>query len=202
MEFMEAIQRRHSVRAYQQTPVPEEAIADMLEAARLAPSGGNGQRHRFGVIDDPTIIHQLAEAAGNQMWIASAPLVIACCADIGWDIGAVPADDFGLIVNITRFGSGLIDYLNAYPDRRAICKLLENATPLIPTEHIFLAAVAHGLQACFVGYLDVDHAGRILGLPDHLVCLYLLPIGYPADDNVPPDKLIIEEISFRNCWPG
>ena len=70
-----------------------------------------------------------------------------------------------------------------YPDRKACNKLFNNSNPLIPAEHIYLTAVSYGLSACFVGYLDVEKVSEILGLPEHISCLFLLPVGY-ADENV------------------
>ncbi len=200
MDILEAIQRRRSIRRYKDTPVPDEVLHEMLVAAQLCPSGGNAQGWCFGVVRDPQLKCQLAEAAGNQMWIATAPVVFACCADVSWDIAQQPADDFGVIVNRLRFGDAFIDYLIAYPDRKACMTLFENATPLMPGEHIYLTAVSHGLSGCFIGHLDVKRAGEVLGLPDHLVCLFLLPIGYP--DEAPREKALksLNEITFYDRW--
>jgi len=82
MELMEAIRKRVSIRNFLEKPLPDELIEEILDAARLAPSGGNGQNWVFGVVKDVKLKTQLAYAAGNQMWIASAPVVFACCADI------------------------------------------------------------------------------------------------------------------------
>ncbi len=200
MNLLDVIKARYSVRRFKSDPVPTGIVLEMLEAARLAPSGGNSQTHCFGVVTDKDLKRELAEAAGNQMWIASAPLIFACCADISWDLASAPEDDFGLEVNKLRFGEKLIKYLNVYNDRKAVCTLFQNTAPLIPAEHIFLTATTHGLSGCFVGYLDVQKASQILKLPANLVCLFLLPIGYPAEECEHKGKKSIEEISFFNQY--
>ena len=48
----EAIRQRRSIRSFRPDPIPEEHISEMLEAARLAPSGGNSQPWRFLVVTD------------------------------------------------------------------------------------------------------------------------------------------------------
>ncbi len=48
----EAIQKRRSIREYAPDDVPQEMIDQMLEAARLAPSGSNRQPWRFLVVRD------------------------------------------------------------------------------------------------------------------------------------------------------
>ncbi len=154
MEFIKVIRQRRSSRKFKKQAIPDNILMEMLEAARLAPTSGNSQSHYFGVIKNEKVKTALAEAAGRQMWIAEAPVVTACCADISWDIAEQPDDDFGVIVNKARFGSDFIKYLNDYPNRKACVTLFKNASPLIPTEHIFLTAVSHGLSACIIGYLD------------------------------------------------
>lgn len=47
-------------------------------------------------------------AAGGQLWIANAPIIIACCAYLDEDISALPDDDFGKIVNRTRLRKRVI----------------------------------------------------------------------------------------------
>ena len=137
MTVYEAIKTRRSVRKFKDTPIPDEVIHEMLESARLAPSGGNAQTHVFGVVKDISLKTQLAMAAGNQMWVATAPIVFACCGDISWDIANQPKDDFGLIVNYLRFGADFFNSMNEYPNRRAFRKLHHNGTPVIAMEHIF-----------------------------------------------------------------
>lgn len=200
MTVYEAINERRSVRKFKNIPISDDIINGMLEAARLSPSGGNAQGYVFGVIRDIELKSQLAQAAGNQMWIASAPVVFACCADISWDIANQPDDDFGMNVNNLRFDANFINFMKAYPNRQECMRLFENATPLIPTEHIFLTAVSHGLRACFIGYLDIEKASEVLNLPKYLSCLFLLPVGYA--DEVPEQKKMksVNEISFYDKW--
>ncbi len=77
MQVMQAIRERRSVRAYQDRPVPEDVLARLLEALRLAPSGGNRQLWKFVVVTDAATRTELATAARNQKFVAQAPVVIA-----------------------------------------------------------------------------------------------------------------------------
>ncbi len=80
MDVHEAIQTRRSVRSYGDTPVPDEALNRILEAARMAPSASNQQNWRFIVVRDDARRRALAQAASGQMWIAQAPVIIAAVA--------------------------------------------------------------------------------------------------------------------------
>ena len=80
MELKEVIKKRRSVRAYEDIPDPEEKLLNVMEAARLAPSGGNSQPWKFIVVRDSKRRQQLAHAAAEQTFVAEAPVVIAAVA--------------------------------------------------------------------------------------------------------------------------
>jgi nitroreductase len=200
MKILNVMKARRSVRKFKDTAIPDTILKEMLEAARLAPSPGNSQRYVFGVIKDQEIKEKLARAAGGQMWIASAPVVFACCADLSWDIAEQPEDDFGVIVNKLRFNNEFLNYISEYPDWKARVTLFENGTCLIPAEHIFLIAASYGMSACFVGFLDIEESNKILQLPEHISCFYLLPVGYA--DEMPGEKYLknLDELVFYDHW--
>ncbi len=200
MHMREVFRKRRSARTFLPTPIGADILEEMLEAAQTAPSAGNGQSHIFGLVDDPVTKTALVTAAGEQMWIAEAPVVIACCARLEADLRNLPEEDFGLMVNRTRFGGPFLDYLNGYVDRKSVRTLFANAAPLIPAEHMFLTAVSHGLAACFVGFVDIAEASRILRLPEDVVCLFLLPVGYPAGAPKEITRRPVREITFRNTY--
>lgn len=77
MELKEAILRRKSIRGYENTPVPDDKLNAVLEAARMAPSGGNRQMWKFVVVRDSEKRKELSAAANGQPHVAEAPVVIA-----------------------------------------------------------------------------------------------------------------------------
>jgi nitroreductase len=80
MELKEAIRKRRSIRAYQDRPVPEEVLLEVLEAARLAPSGRNSQSWKFIVVRDDEKKQALGRASGGQAHVHTAPVIIAAVA--------------------------------------------------------------------------------------------------------------------------
>jgi len=80
MDVRDAIGTRRSIRSYAGRPVEEEKLDRILEAARLAPSAGNRQERRFIVVRDAQTRKKLAEAACNQRFVGTAPVVVAACA--------------------------------------------------------------------------------------------------------------------------
>jgi len=81
MDIFEAIEKRRSIRNYQDRDVEEEKIIKILEAARAAPSASNRQEWRFIVVRDKEVRKKLCKAAKGQKFVQEAPVVIACCAE-------------------------------------------------------------------------------------------------------------------------
>ena len=50
MELKEAIEKRRSIRKYEEKEVSDELIGELIEAARLAPSGHNRQPWQFQIV--------------------------------------------------------------------------------------------------------------------------------------------------------
>jgi nitroreductase len=171
MEFMDAVRQRRSVRRFLPRPIPEAVLTDILDAARYAPSSGGYNSSYFGVIRDESTRVALAAVSGGQDWIATAPVVIALCSRLSPDPATRAADDQYFEINAARFGKEIIGYLNAFPDRQAMRVFSDTAFPMIPGEHVALAATAHGLASCWIGHLDTARASQILGLPEDVVCL-------------------------------
>ena len=80
MEFQKLIQKRCSVREYKNTPVPDDKIGRILEAARVAPSAANRQFWKFVVVKDAVKRQELMQAANNQDHVGQAPVIIAAIA--------------------------------------------------------------------------------------------------------------------------
>jgi nitroreductase len=85
MDTKELIFGRHSVRNFLPDPVPEDVLADILEAGRLAPSAQNRQPWRYLVFTDNGKIQKLAQNCGliglANFFIRKAPCLIIACAD-------------------------------------------------------------------------------------------------------------------------
>ena len=80
MTFLELAKRRCSIRAYRPDPVPDEWIATVLEAGRLAPSACNLQPWHFVVVRDPVRRAALA-AAYPRDWFREAPVHLVVCVE-------------------------------------------------------------------------------------------------------------------------
>lgn len=171
--------QRRSVRAFEPTPISQENIIAILDAARSAPSACNSQTWRFVVVSEKETIRKICQDAMRPIipnkWLEQAPLIIAGCSHLD------------LIAN--RLGSGIsgIEYYQIDLG--------------IAMEHIVLKATELGLGTCWIGWFNQDRIREILNIPKKIRISALLAVGYAADE--PSKKRIrkpLEQIAFAETW--
>lgn len=194
----EAISARRSIRKFKPEPVPAECINELLDAARLAPSGCNAQPWRFKIVTDQAIKSEIAEAAFNQTFIARAPMVIICCADTnGYITGTVSGiQDLGKSgaaeKNIVDILQKRTDVLKASPVEKIAPQIAFNVA--IAIEHMVLRALDFGLGTCWIRLFDVDKIRGLFGWDESVQPVTLLPVGFPAEIPGPRKRMSIGEI--------
>jgi nitroreductase len=198
LKTMEAIERRRSIRKFKPDPVSEDTLNSLLDAARLAPSGCNAQPWRFKVVKDGETKRHLARAAYDQPFIAEAPVVLVCCADIREYLeGTVSGiEDLDRTGAVEKRIAGIIlqkaEMMKAAPVEQIAPRIACNV--VIAVEHVVLRALDFGLGSCWIRLIDEQAIKSIFGWDEfiHVVCL--LPLGYPAEEPEPRKRLTLEEI--------
>ena len=181
----EAIEKRRSIRKYKPDQIPDEHLRELLNSARLAPSGCNAQPWRFKIVKEEGIKARLAEAAYDQAFISKAPVVIVCCADIqGYLDGTVSgAQDLGTIGaiedRIVTILQGRAKNLETIERNELGPRIAANVA--IAIEHIVLRALDFGLGSCWIRLIDEQKVRKLFGWSDNMYVVALLPIGYPAE---------------------
>ena len=79
MDVMEALKTRRSVRKFNDKPVEEDKVREIIDAARLAPSGKNIQPVDYIVVREEETRKKLSEIAPYGSFIAEAPVCIVVC---------------------------------------------------------------------------------------------------------------------------
>lgn len=175
-----AIHRRRDIRVFRPDPVPDEALARLLEAAHHAPSVGFMQPWNFLVIRDletrkrvKAMVERERLAAAERFeeprrtWylsfklegIMEAPLNLCVTCDPGRD----PTGSGGPVI-----GRNTIRETDIY----STCCAVEN---------LWLAARAEGLGVGWVSILKNDELREILSIPERIVPVAYLCIGYPTE---------------------
>ena len=167
LDVIEAIKERRSIRSFTTDDVSEEAVKQLIEAARWAPSAGNTQPLELVVVRDPKVKRSLAVAALNQMFILKAPVVFVVCADT------------------TRSKRG-------YGGRGE--KLYSIQDTAAATEIILLTAHELGLATCWVGAFNEKDVAKAINAPKNTKPLAIIPVGYPAMKPTAPKRRAVDEI--------
>lgn len=205
MELSQVIEKRRSIRRFKPDPVPDEHLQALLEAARLAPSGSNIQPWRFVVVKDPETRQKLGECTFGLRFVAQAPAVIVCCADLKavetrpqryaelWAAGAFAGTD---LENLDPAGMARTKVETDEEAARAYVSL----NTAIAIEHMVLKAVDLGLGSCWVMMFSPGKVKRLLNLGESIVVVALLPVGYPDQDPPPRPRVPKEDILLG--WVG
>jgi nitroreductase len=75
----------------------------------------------------------------------------------------------------------------------------------IAIDHMTLAAVEEGLGTCWIGAFYEDKVKEILGIPETIRVVALLPLGYPAEPAntakaMPKSRKLLEKIVVYDRW--
>ncbi|MHC4400054.1 MAG: nitroreductase family protein [Planctomycetota bacterium] len=146
MDALEAIRHRRSIRKYQDKPVPEDVVGQLLAAAMMAPSARNAQPWQFVVIDDRALLAEYAAKHPNAAMAKDAPLAILVCGDLRLELseGYWPVDCAAAVENLLlaahALGLGAV-WTGVYPRQPRMATLRELCSvpdPVVPHSLIVL----------------------------------------------------------------
>lgn len=164
------ILERTSVRSYLDKSVEEEKIEKLLRAGMAAPTAKNKQPWHFVVVTDKSLLQKLSKVNPYAEMVAKAPLAIVVCGDM---TKALDGNARELWVQDCSAAS----------------------------ENILLVATGMGLGAVWTGAYPAKErytaVSEVLGLPETLIPLNTIVIGYPDGDVTPKDKWKESNISYN-----
>jgi nitroreductase len=200
----EAVRQRRSIRSFKPIPVPDEMILEMLEAARLAPSGSNSQPWRFVVVTDPGEKKELRKLCFNQAFVEEAGVDFVLCADLSayskesYRKRRQETIDAGVVLASTVDESVYQRYIDSISSDVTQQITPATANTYIAAEHIVLMATAQGLGSCWVGGISSYKAVRdLFGIPRGIMVLGLIAVGYTNSEPKARPRLPLEQILLR-----
>jgi len=170
MDVKEAISKRRSIRKYQRKEVSLDLIREMIDAARLAPSGSNAQPCRYYLVKDNETKEKLREnQIFEQDFVYQAPVLIVCCADV------------------QSYMQGIKGW-SEENQNRALRDLS------IASAFLVLRATELGLATCYVGWMKKDKIKDVLELPRSYIVPFVIAIGYANEQPKPLPRKSIDEV--------
>lgn len=167
--FQDLLINRRSIRQYTDQDIPAEDVKKILEAALLSPTGKNSRAWHFIAVDDREMLERLSRCKGyGASSVARAKLAIVVCVDV-----------------------------------TATETWIEDGS--IAASNMMLQARDLGLGSCWIeingrfaedGTPAEDMVSELLGIPEQVMPLCFVTVGYPAEERKPQnlEKLLWERV--------
>ncbi|GAA0742839.1 nitroreductase family protein [Clostridium oceanicum] len=163
---MNAILERRSIRKYKDKKISDDIVEELLKAAMAAPSAANEQTWQFVVLRDKETMKKITKVHDYSKMLLEADVAIVVCGDKSKEL----VKDFWV------------------QDCSAA------------TENILIEAQDKGLGAVWLGVYPmkerVDGIKEILKLPEGIIPLSVISIGYPNENKKPSDRFNKERIHY------
>jgi len=167
MNTIEAILNRRSIRKYTDKPVNKDVILQLIKAGMYAPTARNSRAWQFVVIQNREILNQLSQLHPYGKMLQEAACAILVCGDRNID----KAEGY-LAINCSA-----------------------------ATQNIMLAAHELGLGSVWLGVYPrqerMKEISEFLQLPEHLMPVSLISLGYPAEKRPFPERFELEKIIWK-----
>lgn len=181
---MESISNRRTIRKYSDLEVADSVLNNLLAEAERTPTMGNLQLYSVVITRSKEMKAKLAPAHFNQPMVTGAPVVLTFCADFRrttiWAENRQAAPGY----------DNFLSFLNAATDALLYCQTFCNL------------AEAAGLGTCFLGttvYQPMQIID-ILQLPQLVMPVATITLGWPAETPEQPDRLPLEAVVHKETY--
>jgi nitroreductase len=176
---LETILTHCSIRKYEDKKIEKNTLEKILKAACNGSTMGNMQLYSIIVTEDKEMMQTMAPYHFNQPIATNAPLILTFCAD------------FNRFNKYCRFRGAVSD---SYNNLQSYHWAVTDA--LIAAQNACIAAESLGLGICWLGTItfNVDKFIEILKLPENVIPVACISMGYPAENPPLTDKLPLEAL--------
>lgn len=166
---IENIMTRTSIRQYTSQPIPKDTLVSIVKAGMAAPSAVNLQPWSFIIIDEPKTLNKLNEVHPYSNLKTATAAVVVC---------------------------GLLDKTDNEGIREYWVQDCSAAS-----ENILLAAHAYGVGAVWCGVYPTEErvkaVSEVLDIPENVIPLNIITMGFPAENPEPKDKFKTDNIHYQ-----
>jgi nicotinate-nucleotide--dimethylbenzimidazole phosphoribosyltransferase len=201
----DVISARRDVRRFRPDPIGDDILAEVLAAGHAAPSVGHSQPWRFVVVRDPGLRTTAAVMADRARLAQARQLDPDSARHLrSLQLDGIREAPVGVVVCCDRRArpAGVLGRAT-FPDT----DLWSCACAI---ENIWLTARAHGLGLGWVTLFEPDELGTLLHLPDGVVTLGWLCLGWPDERPPAPGlerhgwsrRLPLADVITADRWPA
>ena len=155
MSVMEKLLTRRTYRRFEQKPVPQDVVEDVIEAVRLSSCGANRQAVRLVIVSKP---EDVAKVQPLVKWAAYLPP----------EQGTPKADELPTL------------YVAVVQDTFIPGDL--NTDTGIALANLTLAAWDKGVGSCIMGAINKPALTELLGIEEPEKLAFMVAFGYPAHE--------------------
>lgn len=200
MDFKNIVESRYAVKSFDGRLIPAEKITLLMEMLRLAPTSFNLQPWRVKVITDPQIKEKLKPVSWNQPQITTSSHLFVFCANTQLDLltdrleqrlleeAQMPADKVKIFTGLVR------KFIGAFDESQRLAWASKQA--YIALSNGMNGAKALGFDSCPIEGFDSKAYHEILQLPENLVPIVIMAVGYANDIPRPKLRFLTEEMFF------
>ncbi len=172
-DALKVMRTRSVLRNYSPEPIDSALVDEILETMVTAPTASNKQAWSFVVVQKPEKVRLLR--AFSPGIIGTPALIVVACVDRS-RTNRLPGHISQKIYQTSKLCVGMA------------------------VENLLLAAHALGLGGCPVSSFREAQVCGLLGIPDHIEPLLMVPIGHPAQDPTPSDRRDKNEVISYETW--
>lgn len=174
----DVLEKRRSIRNYQDTPVPLEMVHEMIVESTLAPNAGNEQPWKFIIVNDKGMLKKVSDESKKNIWAR----IAANADDYAQKYKTrLQNEAFNVFYNAPCLVMilGYSDQKNLYVD----CALAAG--------YFMMAAVHRDLGTCWINLGTEIHDPAMkeaLGIPDNCTIVAPIILGYPKKTPLAPKR--------------
>ena len=161
---MDAILKRRSIRKFKEQEVSDEQVKAILQAGMSAPSAGNAQPWQFIVFRDKITMEAVTGFHPYAKMLPQASVAIMVCGDL----------------SLEKFAGFWVQDCSA------------------AIQNMLLEITDHGLGAVWLGLYPLEDrvkgAQELFGIPNNVIPLAMIPIGYPDEEKEPIDRFLPDRV--------
>jgi nitroreductase len=159
MDMIEVIKTRRTVRLFKQDTISISTLRELVDCGRCAPSGANRQPLEYVIVNDMSVGDRLFDSLAWAGYVQPRR---------NPPVGKRPVAYIVVLVNRDISRNGAVDAAAAI-------------------ENILLAGWSKGIGSCWMGAIDRDAIGKLLGIPENFAIDSVVSLGVPDEEPVMED---------------